>query len=539
MVNPLTGAVSRIGTFVTDLFQPELQVLAPYTRQRGIARSKLLGIAGLIALGLVGAVYGYLYALLPPYFLLYLIAPIAFMMLITIWVLPDQDTAPTGIMVKFFFAFLIVSVLWPNYVAIALPGLPWISMRRLMLFPMTLCLLIGLSISSRFREQMKEYLSAWPLIPKMLGCFVVIQFVSISMAGDKAQAVKEFVNYQTVWTAIFFVSVYAFQNRQNMHRLFRTILVCAIILSFMGIAESYQQKVLWLDHIPSFLKVDQETLELYTGNNFRDGFYRVKTTFSNALPYAEFMAMASPIVLHYIFRTRFISLRILLVAIDLLIFYAMSQAQARLGMLGFITGHTLFGLLWATRRWRTNRVSLLGPAASLAYPAAIAMMCVAIVSVSALNNKVLGSAATKGSNEAREAQFRRAIPKIAVSPIFGYGPRQGGPELGFRTGSFLTIDSYLLSIALDYGLVGFVLYYGLLVLAMARAFQLLMRAEDDDSDLAILILSMLSIFMVTRLVLSQEDNNSIPFMLIAMVMALYRHNQSREQEAAGPALVRP
>lgn len=527
MVNPLTGITTRVLMFVAELFRPELPVLAPYTRQRGIARMKLYGLAGLLALALVGAIYGFLFALLPPSFLLYLIAPLAVMMLLTIWVLPDQDSAPTSAMIKCFFAFVIVSIAWPNYVAIALPGLPWISLRRLTLFPMVLGLLISLSISSQFRAQLKEYLQAWPLIPKMLAAFVAIQFLSIAMASNITNAVKDFVNYQTLWTAIFFVSVYAFQSWNNIHSLFKTIIVCAVIVALIGIAESYEQKVLWMDYIPSFLKIDQEMLEQFTDSRFRDGMYRVKATFTNPLPYAEFLALSSPIILYYIFRSRNFFFITFLLLIDILILYAISTAQARLGMLGFITGHTVYGMLWAIRRWRTNKASLMGPAISLAYPVGVLMLCAAIVSVSSVSNRVLGSTSTQGSNAAREAQFHRALPKIAQSPIIGYGPRQGATALGFRVGTFLTLDSYFLSIALDYGVIGFALYYGILILAMARAFQLLMRDEDDASNFALLVFTMLSIFVLTRSVLSQEDNNSIPFMLFGVVMALVRRDRSK------------
>ena len=62
--------------------------------------------------------------------------------LLIIWVLPDVGRGPVGLLSKLFFTYLVVLILWPNYLALQLPGLPWISFRRLVMFPMALILLI-------------------------------------------------------------------------------------------------------------------------------------------------------------------------------------------------------------------------------------------------------------------------------------------------------------------------------------------------------------------------------------------------------------
>lgn len=524
---PTITAIQKLGSILHDLSRTEPGVLPPYTRQRNALRAKLRGFLGVGALAGLGAIYGYFYTILPSQFLIYLVAPLALLGLVIIWVLPDQETAPTRLMVKCFFAFAAVAVLWPDYVALAIPGLPWISMRRLLLFPMILCLLVGLSTSSRFRTQLKEYLEAWPLIPKLLGSFVVIQALSILVAKEKTAAVKDFVDMQIMWTAIFFICVFAFQHKANIHRYLKLLVLCATFLAGVAFLENPYQKVLWADHIPGILKVDQQTLDLFISVRFRDGLYRVKTTFTNPLPYAEYMALVSPVVLYFLIRAQSASARIFLIIIDIVIFWAMSMAQARLGMLGFITGHTLYGLLWSLRRWRTSRISLIGPAMSLAYPAIIAALALAIVSVSSFNNKVLGSQSTQGSNQARQTMFRHSVPLIIRSPIAGYGPRQGAEALGYGAGGFLTIDSYLLTVALDYGVVGFLLYFGLLGLTMVKMLQIIWQGETDDSDLALLITIILSVFVLIKTVLSQEDNNYMPFILMGMMMALVRRAQTR------------
>lgn len=523
LTNPLARAARSL---LFELTRSESPVLEPYARQSNPIRARLWGLAGLVGLALLGGAYGFSFAVLPPNFLLFLIAPLALLGLVVIWALPDMDTAPTRFMVKCFLGLAGAAVLWPDYIAIALPGLPWISMRRLFAFPMAACLLVSLSVSAQFRAQMKEYLSAWPPLPKMLAGFVLLQAMSVPLSKELGASIRNFIDFQVMWTMSFVVGVYAFQRMENIRLLFKILLVSAIILCGIALAENSQHKVIWLDYIPSLLKVDQDALKLYTQSVFRAGEYRVKATFTNSLPFAEFMALVSSIILYYIIRSKSLVRIIILTALDALVFYVIDLSQARLGMIGFAFGHVVFGLMWALRRWNSNRVSLIGPAAVLAYPAFVLALAVAIVSISSLNQRFLGSQATAGSNDARKIQFRMAVPVVAKSPIFGYGPRQGGRALGYRSGSFLTIDSYILSMALDYGLVGFFFYYGMLLLAIWRAFQLLLRDESEESDMAMVALTILSIFILTRSVLSQEDNNWLPFMLMGVVLALVRRSQT-------------
>jgi O-antigen ligase len=115
------------------------------------------------------------------------------------------------------------------------------------------------------------------------------------------------------------------------------------------------------------------------------------------------------------------------------------------------------------------------------------------------------------------------LPLIAKNPL-GYGAGQSGDVLGFKTGSFQTIDNYYLSIALEYGVVGFVLYYGLLLMMMylsARAVMYTPRNADPEQDFIVPIAISLAVFFVIKLVFSQQDNHPLIYMMMGMLMALF------------------
>src|SRR3546814_123436 len=77
-------------------------------------------------------------------------------------------------------AFLIALPLWPNYLAIALPGMPWITLLRIIGAPMILLLLIALSVSAEFRRGLCASLDATAPVWKMLVALVIIQFLSLA-----------------------------------------------------------------------------------------------------------------------------------------------------------------------------------------------------------------------------------------------------------------------------------------------------------------------------------------------------------------------
>lgn len=272
----LRQASQKAIPFLKDLVRPIRPLLPQYMPQTSEAQALLIKLAGICAVGFAGAVYGHYYATLPPKFLLVLLAPLAVMALLVVWVLPDRDTAPTVAMSKLLLAFFAVSVAWPDYLALQLPGLPWISFRRLFLGPMVLLLLVCFSTNAQFRKDMHETLEAEPILWKMMLGFVVIQFISIVGGPDPAAAFKNFINYQLIWTAVFFASVFAFRDARVTAKFFKIFFVACMIVGLIAIIETENRGVLWKNHVPGFLQVDLETMSGVMESSLRFGLFRAK-----------------------------------------------------------------------------------------------------------------------------------------------------------------------------------------------------------------------------------------------------------------------
>jgi len=168
------------------------------------------------------------------------------------------------------------------------------------------------------------------------------------------------------------------------------------------------------------------------------------------------------------------------------------------------------------------------------YPAALVLLVSAVLTVHAVSTRVLGGGETHASNVSREAQWHGALRILAQSPLFGHGPHGGAVALDFHdpTG-MLTLDSYLLTMLLDYGVAGFLLFYGMIICALVKALELGMRSASDARAYGLPIATALLIFLTTRAVLSQEDNNAIAFMLMGMTMALLSHDAKQRAQKPG------
>ena len=107
---------------------------------------------------------------------------------------------------------------------------------------------------------------------------------------------------------------------------------------------------------------------------------------------------------------------------------------------------------------------------------------------------------------------------------FGYGIGQAAPTLGFGKdiGGMITIDTYYLSIVLEYGVVGFIVYYGMFAIAIYEGIRRSLFAHSDNEDRAFLLPITVSLitFIVVKSVFSQQDNHPVVFMMLGALVAL-------------------
>lgn len=481
--------------------------------------------------------FGFFYALTTPYLIKQLVIPVVLLALITIWALPDTKSAPTGALYGLSFAFVIVLFLWPNYLAIALPGLPWITLMRLVGAPLALVLAISYSMSPDFRKQIKGALNATPLVYKLLAGFVAIQVITIAFSNEKDQSIQRVITSQLNWTTIYFASSFVFLKPGRVQRWAVILWTLTIIVCLMALFEFKISRPSWGAFVPSFLQVEDDSVVRTLTGSMRSatGQYRAQSTFTTPLGLAEFLALGAPFILHFVMFGKKLATRIAAGATMPLMLYVVIITDSRLGMVGFLLSFMLYLLLWSGLRWRADKASLLAPAIVLAYPAIFALFIAATMFVGRLRNMVWGGGDTAASTASRGTQYDMGIPMILKAP-WGHGAGTSGSTLGFVSPAGIqTIDTYYLAIGLEYGVIGFFLYYGMLVASTYYAAKYAVRSPKGELSFFMPAAIALVNFIVIKSVFSQQDNHPLIFMIMGIVTAMVYRAMNGELDRAPSA----
>ncbi len=505
----------RAAELVPAVFATYYQA-APARKQ---ARSRRRGMTGL---ALLCFFYGFAFALLPTSLFYIIYAPLlGALLLFVVVLLPLHDFPPPKAFVWAFWAFWLTMYLWPNYLAVALPGLPWITVNRLFGGPLAVMLLMAASSSRPFQQECSETLKAIPNLSKCVIGMAIVQIISTAFSDHLLDTFNRVLNLQLVWTVPFFACAYLFRKEGRMELWAKLFVIMAIVVGLICIQETRLQHVVWAYSIPSFLKVGDDSVNRVLYNaHMRGSDYRVIGTTMSPLSLAEFLALTSPFVLYFLVNARTLRQIALLVAADVLIVMTTLHTQSRLGLVGLLISHSLYGLFIGINRWRASPHSMIGPMLTLAYPAILGAVGFAVLTVGRIRVAVLGGGLHQASNDAREMQFALAGPALLKSPIFGFGAGEGASRLGYTNPAGQeTIDSYILSIALDYGIVGFILFYGMIIGAIVTSAKLAIKSRSD-ADLSVPVTLCLLVFLSIKPVLSQESNNPVLYMLVAMVGVL-------------------
>lgn len=498
---------------------------------------RALLLAALIGLGVICFLYGYFFSAMAPARMMPFVAPLALIGGLVIWALPAGDYAPTRAIEPLFMAFFAGLVLWPNYLAIALPSLPWLTLLRILGVPLIVVLLTCVSVSASFRSKLKDVMNADPVMWRMLVGLVVVQTFSIVVSRDSDASINRWIIAQVNWTTIFVASAIVFVRRGFAEYWVRVFLAMLFALCFIGLWEARLYHVPWAGHIPSFLKVDDPIVQRILAGAARaaTGIYRVQGVSTTSLGFAEMLGLAIPFAMHLALDNYRLIIRAIALAFIPLAIYVILLTDSRLGVVAALASVLFYLLLWALLRWRQVRRSVFGPAIVVAYPLIFTAFVAATFFVGRLRAQVWGDGSQQASTESRIVQWEMAIPKVIRNPL-GHGIGEGANALGFANGAgVITIDSYYLSILLEVGILGFILYYGLMLrgIWVAAVTVIESKAEQEIRLLLPIAVSLIN-FVIVKSVLSQDANHPVAFMMLGATVALtYRSQQAMKAGRQG------
>lgn len=504
-------------------------ILAAYRGRNWLDRNKVLVLIAYLAFTYA---YAFAFSLFARFFPLPFVIPLALASLFIIWLLPETSRTPKSSLDVLLLLFVFALFVWPDYLAVSIGSLPWITALRLVCLPMGLVFLVWLSISPALRAELMEALAAARFIWVSVAILTIIAFVSLPLSSRIASSSNKFVVMLFYWTSVFFISAYVFKKERRIHWLVRVVLVSTVIITAIGIVEWRMGVVPWANHIPSFLRVEDVAVQriLAGGARATTGIHRVQSKFATALSLGEFYAYALPILLYTLLYGRGLFVRGVIFLSFPPILFVILKTDSRIGMIGLILSLLLTALTWGARRWKRNHDSLFGPAVVLSYPLLASVIFLLTMTVSRLRAVTWGNGPQAASDATRRAMYEAGIPAILKNPV-GHGIGQAADTLGFRNGAgVLTLDAYYLTIALDFGILGFVLYFGMFIYAAYRAALVGLNTRDEEigylSAFAVCFIN----FIVIKAVFSQTENHPFIFLLLGATVALLARHKVIEQQ---------
>jgi len=511
-------------------------LLAGYRR----SSPRLLRYVLLTLLAIACVAYGVTFGTVAPARMMPFTVPLALLFGLILWCLPSGGYAPIRAIEPLFLAFFASLLLWPNYLAVAVGNLPWMTVLRLTGIPLVTVFLACISISKTFRSELSNILRADKVMTQLMLALVGLWTFSLLLSRDPGMSINHYILTQLNLTAIFFVSCFVFSRNGFANFWVRALLAILAFICILGIWESRIQHLPWAGHIPSFLKVDDPRVQkLLTPKVSLNMIYRVKVTSTTPLGLAELLGLSMPFAIHFMLGNYKLVMRVAMALFIPLSFTVILFTDSRLGVVSAFASGLFYVLVWAILMWRQQRNSLIAPAIVLSYPALFAGFMVATFLVPPLRYKFWGRGSQQASTQGRIDQWEHGIPKIITHP-FGHGIGQGSPALGWSTpGGTITIDSYWLSILLELGFLGFFVFYGLMLRAafVATRTAVTLRGMAETTLLLPMSVSLVT-FVIVKLVFSQESNHPLIFMILGAVMALtYRARKNAERQAEAAPVV--
>jgi O-Antigen ligase len=447
-------------------------------------------------------------------------------MLVLLWSLPDLPSVPDKLVRRFMFVALVVDICVPDYYAITLAGLPWISVRRI--FTGVLIIVFGITISgsSSARKRMASVIRGNIFISICSILFLTMAFISIFSSVNLATSTSGVINAFLAWYIPFFVVIYVVRTETDALTLASLLCWSAAVVAFFGAIDFMQQKYFFITIMPSALLnsllANSPIFSRMLSDVFRNGQFRAASAFNTPLSFGEFEAMIVSLGYFFLVQGPKVRDRLFGFFVVLACWIGIYCAGSRGGYQAALLSTGSFAAFWSLRTG-IFRPRSLAPTLFVILILVGAVSLIGILTVSTrIHNMVLGGGEEQYSTEARWDQWDLAKPIIARNPITGYGFSMGADVVHYHVNDSGggTLDSYVITTLVETGVPGFLSFAGLTIGAALLGLWLCIHDPSASGALAGALGSGLVGFAGYRLALSQIENHTLFFVMVGMIMVI-------------------
>lgn len=448
------------------------------------------------------------------------------LVLVLVWAAPKSAEDPAGRLNLLLVGVLLASVLWPSYVVFSTGGLPGIEPKRLLtlvllgywLYKMFTSPVLAQRFFSRWRA------GGWPL-------YFLVAFLLWRLASSLSAELSVYSFVQFGWSVfnhylVFFVAMSSLRDRRDVAWIMKLLLGGAVVVALLGGLE----RVLGHNLFAKFVPADNEAMANALSDKLRDGGNRVQATFEHPMVMAEFLMMTLPIAVYMLFASGRQLYRVAGSAALALIVGGVVLSGTRSAILtsAAVLGLTLVLYFLENMRGRKG----LTPRGLLSLIGLIGIVTVAMAAVPVVAELVQGrNVYERGSSTARIMQYKMGVPKLEKQPLLGYGVGLGNAQVGFKASQGRTsVDSYYLTMALESGVPGLLLFLAVLLGFITMGLRLSFVETDPGQRLMarVLAVSLIGV-LATRGVLSIEFNLFYVALVCALLLVLKHQRISEDR----------
>lgn len=467
------------------------------------------------SLGLVCLLMGLLVAFLPAGFLIrLLILPIAIGFLGLCWLLRRKGVGlPGGLTLSVWLVAVLLSVLWPRYIFFSIGG-PNVN-------PETLAVLASLGLVAFWFVYSPEFTAKFNgvlLGPSGVGTLALLWLawrLLASMLGEYPLASSlEYLRDLAYVSAFLLIGCAVAVYDNGPKWLLRVILLAGFVAALLGLIEAFVQKNYFVQFASGRdSQAVADALKTIAFDKSRDGSYRAQSVFDHPIVFAQFIAAIIPLGTYFALYERgwiWRLLGLLVVPIGLL---AIVKSGSRAGLVSVAVCVSFIMAFF----WLRGMVSK-GFKKAFAVMALPAFFFAIVLIYFVVQQLVLGRSAMEASSTSvRLKMLADGVTALYDSPIWGFGYGMAVSKAGVISGhtGVATIDSLLLSIALDAGYVGLLLFGAMIGLFSVKAVLASIRLPGADGARVGMIVAAVLALVVTFAGLSISNNMTLLWLLVA------------------------
>lgn len=451
----------------------------------------------------------------------------AVMAVALVWVAPPPSESAVRYFAWMFLSFVFFLVVWPRYAFFRLPGMPGLSVSRILQIVVTLGWVYLILNSSTLRQRLIERIVRFRLVFVAIAVIFIFKIGSIAMSGIPFVSIKGVLNELLTTYLPLLIALTLIRDNRDLKRLCVAVSFAGIAVILLGAYESHLGRNLFI----GFLDVDSDYLFQVLRDKIRSGSYRIQSTFSHPLVYAEFLAVTLPLVCYALYGKRYRVLRVALFgAYSIGALYVIMKSGSRSGIGGFLISQVsivsafLFRGIAQRSDVFKSAFSLLG---------LMLFMVVAVIATYAVSDILIGRTESEfQSGMVRLAMWKHGLELAVNSPIFGYGQDMAALVLGFAGhGGVLTIDSYYLSVLIETGFFTLFVYVAFVSFPIVLAVRAIFR-DGEAALLSTLLGGSFMAFLAIKAVLSLPHNHGLVMILYAALLISFTLTEPRRSPHA-------